>query len=173
LDVQYNIKDASIGQTPITVLATPAHRAAKLVEDQNSTLASLLTKVPYAPMVVATISLPEYSLKAPLQGFGFLVPRNQGLHLLGALFSSALFPDRAPKGQELLTCFLGGMFEPEAIEWSDEKVWEIACSEIKTALGASELPKPVAVARQVSAIPQYNIGHQRWVAAVKDAVQKT
>jgi oxygen-dependent protoporphyrinogen oxidase len=63
------------------------------------------------------------------------------------------------------------MFEPEAIQWTDEKVLEIACSEIKTALGASELPRPVAVARQLYAIPQYNIGHERWVRAVKDELK--
>jgi oxygen-dependent protoporphyrinogen oxidase len=172
LDVKYNVKDAALGQTPITIIATPAHRAADLVEGKNPDLAALLNRIEYAPMVIATVSLPDYSLTAPLHGFGFLAARNQGLHLLGALFSSALFPDRAPKGQELLTCFIGGMFEPEAIQWTDEKVLEIACSEIKTALGASEMPRPVAVARQLYAIPQYNIGHERWVGAVKDELNK-
>jgi protoporphyrinogen/coproporphyrinogen III oxidase len=99
------------------------------------------------------------------------VPRNQGLHLLGSLFSSALFPDRAPKGQELLTCFVGGMFEPEAIEWTDERVMETVCSEMKSVLHTSEIPRPVALFRQPQAIPQYNIGHQRWVEAVKDELK--
>jgi oxygen-dependent protoporphyrinogen oxidase len=173
VDIQYSVGNAAINQSPITVVATPAHRAGDLFQGQNSGLASLLKKVQYAPMVVATVSLPDYSLSAPLQGFGFLVPRNQGLHLLGALFSSALFPDRAPKGQELLTCFFGGMFEPDAIGWSDDQVWETVSSEIRTALGSSEAAHPVAIYRQTHAIPQYNIGHERWVAAVKDELKKT
>ena len=124
-------------------------------------------------MVIAAVSLPDYSFNQPLHGFGFLVPRDQGLHLLGALFSSALFVDRAPKGRELVTCFVGGAFEPEALDWTDERIWETVCGELKLALRASELPRPVALFRQSNAIPQYSIGHERWVEAVKQELKKT
>jgi oxygen-dependent protoporphyrinogen oxidase len=171
LSIQYNVADPRIGETPATVITIPAYRAAALFQQRSPALAGLLKKIQYAPMVIAAVSLPDYSFNKPLEGFGFLVPRNQGLHLLGSLFSSALFPDRAPKGQELLTCFVGGMFEPEAIEWTDERVMETVCSEMKSVLHTSEIPRPVALFRQPQAIPQYNIGHQRWVEAVKDELK--
>ncbi len=173
LNVKYNIADARTGDTPVTVVAVPSYQASGVVKNRNTNLPGLLENVQYAPMVIAAISLPEHSFKDPLEGFGFLVPRNQGLHLLGALFSSALFPERAPKGQELLTCFLGGMFEPDAIDWPDERVWETVCSEIKSALHTSNVPEPVGLFRQRHAIPQYNIGHERWVAAFKEELKKT
>jgi len=172
LCIRYNSEDARIGQTAVTVIAAPAYRAARLLEARNSTLAALLNEIEYAPMVCAAVSLPDHSFDRPLQGFGFLVPRNQGLHTLGALFSSALFPDRAPKGQELLTCFVGGMFEPEAYQWTDERVFETVCSEIQSAMRTSEIPRPVALFRHSHAIPQYNIGHERWVTAVKEELKK-
>jgi protoporphyrinogen/coproporphyrinogen III oxidase len=167
LNIKYNIAGARIGDAPVTVLTVPAYRAVELLQDRQTKLATLLQNIQYAPMVIAAVSLPDHSFNAPLEGFGFLAPRNQGLHLLGALFNSALFPDRAPKGQELLTCFVGGMFEPDAIDWPDERVWDVVCTEIKSALRTSEMPQPVALFRQPHAIPQYNIGHERWVAAVK------
>jgi oxygen-dependent protoporphyrinogen oxidase len=172
LNIKYNVAGVQIGDGPATVIAVPAHRAADLLK-QNTSLGGLLHKVQYAPMLIAAVSLPDHSFTAPLQGFGFLVPRGQGLHVLGALFSSALLPDRAPKGRELLTCFVGGMFEPEAIDWPDERVWEIVCSELKSALHTSETPKPVALFRQRHAIPQYNIGHVQWVAAIKQELERT
>jgi len=173
LHIEYNVSDARIAETTATVLAIPAHRAADLLQNRNRALAALLKKIQYAPMVIAAVALPDDSFKEPLQGFGFLVPRDQGLHLLGALFSSVLFPGRAPKGQELLTCFVGGMFEPEAFDWPDERVWEVVCGEIKSALHASEMPQPLALFRQRHAIPQYNIGHAQWVAAVKQELKST
>jgi oxygen-dependent protoporphyrinogen oxidase len=172
LNVRYHATDVRVGDGPVTVLATPAHQAAALVQDRNPALAALLEKVEYAPMVIAAVSIPDYAFKQPLQGFGFLVPRNQGLHLLGALFSSALFVDRAPKGRELLTCFLGGMFERDAFDWSDDRVWDVACTELKAALQTSELPSPVALFRHRRAIPQYNIGHTQWTAALRDELKK-
>jgi oxygen-dependent protoporphyrinogen oxidase len=167
LNIKYNIAGARIGDAPVTVLTVPAYRAVEILQGGQTGLARLLQKIRYAPMVITAVSLPDHSFNAPLEGFGFLAPRNQGLHLLGALFSSALFPDRAPKGQELLTCFVGGMFEPDAIDWPDERVWDVVCTEIKSALRTSEMPQPVALMRQPHAIPQYNIGHERWVAEVK------
>jgi oxygen-dependent protoporphyrinogen oxidase len=173
LRIEYNNKDARLGDAPVTVITVPAYRAVQLLQRSHSTLSSMLSRIEYAPMVIAAVSFPDFSFKSPLNGFGFLVPRNQGLHLLGALFSSALFPERAPKGRELLTCFAGGMFEPEAIKWSDDQVWGTVCPEIKSALESSEMPQPVALFRQLHAIPQYKIGHEKWAQEVKEELKKT
>jgi oxygen-dependent protoporphyrinogen oxidase len=172
LTIQYNVKDARLDMAPVTVVATPAANASCLVAARNPELSALLKRVEYAPMVIAAVSLPDFSFKEPLNGFGFLVARNQGLHMLGALFASALFPGRAPNGRELLTCFAGGAFEPETIEWPDDRVWETVCPELKAALQSSEMPEPVALFRHRHAIPQYNIGHDRFVGAVKEELMK-
>jgi len=173
LNVRYGVSDARVLDAPVTVLSVPAYRATRLLEDRHSQLAALLKDVRYAPMVIAAVSLPDHAFKDPLNGFGFLAPRNQGLHLLWALFSSALFPDRAPKGRELVTCFLGGALEREALDWPDERVWETVCPELQRALQTSETPGPVALFRHHHAIPQYNIGHERWAASVKDELKQT
>jgi oxygen-dependent protoporphyrinogen oxidase len=172
LNIQYNWKDARVGDAPVTVITIPGHRASRILEQSHPTLSSMLSRIEYAPMVIAAVSFPDFSFKVPLNGFGFLVPRNQGLHLLGALFSSALFPERVPKERELLTCFVGGMFEPEAINWPDDQVWETVCPEIKSALESSEMPQPVALFRHRHAIPQYRIGHEKWTQEVKAELKK-
>ena len=136
-------------------------------------LTQLLENVQYAPMVVAATALPEHSFREPLRGFGFLAPRDQGVHLLGTLFSSALFTGRAPDGQVLLTSFVGGAFEPDAVTWSDERIWGAVCSELKQVLHTSEMPEPIALLRHTRAIPQYRIGHEQWVAALRLALEET
>ena len=123
-------------------------------------------------MVIAATAVPEYSFKEPLRGFGLLAARNQGVHLLGTLFSSSLFTGRAPAGQVLLTTFLGGAFEPEVIEWPDERILEAVCMELKQVLGMSDVPAPVALYRHQHAIPQYNIGHERWVEELGKELKK-
>jgi oxygen-dependent protoporphyrinogen oxidase len=172
LKIQYNVKDARLDMAPVTVVATPAAGASCLFGSRNPELSTLLKRVQYAPMVIAAVSLPDFSFKQPLNGFGFLVARNQGLHMLGGLFASALFPGRAPSGHELVTCFAGGAFEPETIDWPDNQVWETVCPELKAVLQTSEMPAPVALFRQRHAIPQYNLGHERWVRSVKDELNK-
>jgi oxygen-dependent protoporphyrinogen oxidase len=124
-------------------------------------------------MITAAASISQDAFTVPLHGFGFLAARNQGLHLLGALFSSALFAGRAPKGQELLTCFLGGTLEPEAFDWPDDRVWDTVCRELPVALRVAESPRPITLLRHRCAIPQYKIGHEKWVGQVKEELKQT
>lgn len=167
LAVTYCVEDARDGDARVTVVTTPAYRAADILEARHPALAALLNRVQYAPMVIAATSLREDSFKEPLRGFGFLAPRGQGLHMLGTLFSSAAFPGRAPEGHVLLTSFVGGAFEPEAFGWPEERIWETVCSELMRVLQVPAMPEPVALFRHRHALPQYNIGHERLVESVK------
>src|SRR5262249_20877484 len=126
LNFRYGVSDfdADASKAKAAVITAPAYRAADLLRRSLPNLSSLLDKVDYAPMVIAVSTLPDSAFPEPLRGFGFLVPRSEKLHLLGTLFSSALFPRRAPQGRQLLTSFIGGAHEREAIDWSDEKIWD-------------------------------------------------
>ena len=173
LDIRYGQQDVRIGSAPVTVLAIPAYQAVQLLKQPHPSLSDLLAKIRYSPMIVAATSLAETSLKEPLRGFGFLTPRSEGLHLLGAIFSSSLFPGRAPDGRVLLTSFIGGSFEPEALVWPDDQVWDVVCSELQRVLHSETKPEPIALCRHHKALPQYSIGHERWVAALKEEVRRT
>ena len=100
------------------------------------------------------------------------MPRGERLHLLGTIFSSALFPGRAPEGRVLLTSFLGGSFEPEVLTWPDDQVWETVCSELKRVLKADAMPEPIGLRRHQHALPQYNIGHEKLVASLKNELER-
>jgi oxygen-dependent protoporphyrinogen oxidase len=173
LAVRYGQTDARIGSAPVTVLAVPAYAAAGMVHQQHSTLSNLLANIRYSPVIVAATSLAEHDLPEPLKGFGFLAPRSEQLHLLGTIFSSALFPGRAPEGRVLLTSFVGGSFEPEVLKWSDDQIWETVCSELKQVLRAEAMPEPIGLRRHQNALPQYRIGHERLVASLKNELQQT
>jgi len=159
-------------QARATILAVPAYRAAEILVDTHPDLAALLGTVEYAPIVVATTSMPLSSLSRPLTGFGFLVPQSERLSILGTIFSSLLFSGRAPEGRLLLTSFLGGISKPEVFDWPDERIWESVSSELKRLLNSSIRPEPLAIFRHRRAIPQYNIGHSKRVDAIAGELAK-
>jgi len=155
-----------------TVLAVPAYRAAEILSEIHPELAALLGAFDYAPVVVATTSIPLANLSAPLRGFGFLVPKSEQMVTLGTIFSSFLFSGRAPDDRLLLTSYLGGALRPEVFDWPDERIWDSVCKELKQVLKTSTQPEPVTIFRHRRAIPQYNIGHRQRVEAVASELSR-
>ena len=108
-----------------------------------------------------------------LRGFGFLVPRSEGLRLLGTVWNSSLFPGRAPEGMASFTSFLGGMTDPDLASCSPEQIAAIAHSELSSVLGITGAPVAQYVARWPRALPQYNIGHQDITSALRNLRART
>ena len=151
------------------LLACPAPEAAGLVAGFAPDAARVLNEIPQAPIATLHLAWPARALPAPLRGFGHLVIRRPGLRILGAVWSSSLFPGRAPEGWELITAFAGGTTDPDAAALSDEKLLDFAASEISPLLRATERPRLLSVTRWPRAIPQYEQGHAARIAALSKA----
>jgi oxygen-dependent protoporphyrinogen oxidase len=146
------------------VLALPADATAALLAGVTAGRAQPLADVPYAPVVVGCLGYRREQVAHPLDGFGFLVPRDEGLRILGCLFSSSLFPGRAPAGHVALTIFAGGAMGRELAAEPDAAVWQAIESDVARALGTSGEPAFRHLRRWPRAIPQYELGHGRFVA---------
>jgi oxygen-dependent protoporphyrinogen oxidase len=147
-------------------IATPAAEAARLVESVAPDAAAALSGIPHAPLVVAHLSAPAGERRA---GFGHLVVPQSGRRVLGAIWSSSLFPGRAPSDRALYTVFLGGARDPDALALVDEEVVEIASRDLCAALETRERFEPVRVTRYPRAIPQYDLDHRGRMEALSRA----
>ena len=136
------------------VIATPARGAAEMLRGVSSELPKALEEIDYAPIVGMAVGVDPRSSKVPIEGFGFLVPRDEGLGLLGCLFMSRLFPGRAPEGRELLHCVVGGTRWREAVELPDDALRGRIFEELEGILGLREEPQLVALWRVPRAVPQ-------------------
>jgi len=110
---------AGVQRAARLVLSVPAYRAAPLLESLDAELAADLAAIRYPPLASVALGFGREQVAHPLDGFGMLIPSRAGRRTLGVLFSSTLFPDRAPAGQVLLTAFIGGV-RNEAVATLDE-----------------------------------------------------
>jgi len=136
------------------VCTVPAARAAPLLDGE---LASLLERIPTAPVVVVATVFEE-PLAVP-DAFGFLVPREQGLRTLGTLYDSSIFPGRAPPGRRLFRTMVGGRRDPGAIELDDDALTGLVLGELEQVWGFAPRPVAVEVIRHPLGIAQYELGH--------------
>ena len=160
-------------QARVVVLAVPSYVGSELLGTISPGMTELLGSVWYAPIVVAAMSVPITEFSGSLNGFGFLVPRTEGIQVLGTLFSSSLFPGRSPADHALMTSFIGGALLPEVVDWSDDRIWDVVSREVETVLSLrAGSSKPVRLFRQPRAIPQYQLGHSEWLSWVKTKINE-
>jgi oxygen-dependent protoporphyrinogen oxidase len=151
------------------VLAVPAPKAAELVAGFAPEAASALAGIPHPPVAVLHLAWPESALPRPLEGFGHLVCNGPGRRILGAVWSSSLFPGRAPAGQALMTVFMAGARDPGAIKLSDHELTELAARDLASQGLVREAGRALLVTRWRHAIPQYERGHEQRIAELAGA----
>ncbi len=148
------------------VLATPAYVTAGLVERLDAGAAAALRGIPYAPMAVVHLGYDRARVAHPLDGFGLLCPAVERRKVLGILWPTSLFPERAPEGAVLTTSFVGGSRMAALAALGDEALIALTRSEHEAILGASGAPRMARVTRWSQAIPQYVAGHSGRVATL-------
>jgi oxygen-dependent protoporphyrinogen oxidase len=154
------------------IIATPAQQAATLLRDVDPQFESALSPIAYAPVAVVSLGYPQSAIHHSLEGFGFLVPRSSGLRILGSVWNSSLFPNRAPDGHVLLTSFVGGTTDPSAVSLPESEIVPVVHRELASVLGISQPPSFSHVQAWQRAIPQYNLGHFQLIGKLDQLQRK-
>ncbi|HSL40219.1 MAG TPA: protoporphyrinogen oxidase [Desulforhopalus sp.] len=92
-------------------------------------------------------------------GFGFLTPEQENRFALGTLFSSNMFPGRAPQGHILIETLVGGRRHPERLELDDATLTAKAFADVREILRITRDPVYTKVLRPDGGIPQLEQGY--------------
>lgn len=139
--------------------ALPGPRAARLLADSFPALASSIASIPYASSVTVNFAYEQRVLPPEAEGFGFVVPAEEGSGILGCTFTHLKYEGRAPEGRSALRVFLGGRLREDALTAPDERVSAETRAELARVLGVAAVPHVAAVRRYPESMPQYHVGH--------------
>lgn len=120
-------------------------------EEEMKPIASLH----YAPVIQIGVGIKDGS-RVPL-AFGGLIPSVEKEKLLGILFNSSCYSDRAPRGAASLSFFLGGVQHADLLNYSDNELYEVVKEAMHTMLKYPKDTEPYKfhIFRHSKAIPQY------------------
>ena len=148
------------------ICTAPLHRVSDLMVE-TSVDCTPLYDVAYPPLQVVALGYKREAIAHPLDGFGLLVPPVEDtFDILGTIFSSTLFPNRAPEGHVLLTTFVGGARAPDQARTSEKAIRHIVERDLDRLLGVQAPPTFARHIHWPHAIPQYALGY----GAVKDTL---
>ncbi|GER33283.1 protoporphyrinogen oxidase [Striga asiatica] len=141
----------------------------KITRRESPFLLDFIPEVSYLPMSVVVTTFKRENVKRPLEGFGVLVPAKEqqnGLKTLGTLFSSMMFPDRAPSDLYLYTTFVGGSRNQELAKASRDQLKQIVTSDLRQLLGAEGEPTFMNHFYWSKAFPLYGHNYDSVIQAI-------
>ncbi len=154
--------------TDVAVLATPAYSAAEMIGELDPLLRGALSAIPYSPISVVALGYEKATLGNPLDGFGFLIPRGEKRKILGALWDSSVFPNRAPDGKALIRTMVGGVRAPALAALPHAEILELVRSELTVTMGLTAEPILSRTFFHEKGIPQYLVGHGKVLGRIEE-----
>ncbi len=165
-------KDRRVEHSAVVFTGT----AFKLAELQMESGASLdfssFREIRYPPVASVVLGYRREDVAHPCKGFGMLIPKVEGFKILGTIFSSALFPNRAPAGHLLLTSYLGGERYPDLASRPAPELFAMTQEDLRVLLGVKGNPTFQHSVLYPQAIPQYNLGYGRYRELMSDMERK-
>jgi protoporphyrinogen/coproporphyrinogen III oxidase len=148
-------------EADIVIFAVPAFDASPIIKLLSRDTANVLSSIYYSPVISIFLGVKREDVGHKLDGFGFLLPSKEKRKILGCLWNSCLFGNRAPAGLVALNAFIGGARQPELTGLNDEQIIQITLDELKSIMQFSGKPVYLNITRWQKSIPQYEIGYQQ------------
>lgn len=151
------------------ILSSPAYDSAKLLSNIDPELSRRLETIDYSPISIVGFGYDH--LAHPLKGFGLLTTASAKEKILGVLWDSSIFPDRAPMGKKSLRVMIGGQRDPLLALKSKEELIAMAKEGVRRTMGVAEEPQVVFTKQWQRGIPNYGVGHLENVRAIFKRVE--
>ena len=168
LDVRERGQQSRAEHSAVIYAGTAFNLADMEVQTSMPLRLSTFAEIRYPPVASVVLGFRREDVAHPCNGFGMLIPRVEGFKILGTIFSSSLFPNRAPAGHLTLTSYVGGERYPDLASLPHEKLFALTCEDLRVLLGVKGKPTFQHCVFYPRAIPQYNVGYGRYREQMTD-----
>lgn len=157
----------------VILLAIPAHQMPNFSYLLPSKYLSDFSEIEHYPLATVTQVVDKSKLKKEPDGFGFLCTYEPHRKLLGTIWTSSVFPYRAPSNKVLLTSYIGGAHYKKVIDQPPEEISNLTKKEVSEVLNISDQNSisTLHVIVRPKAIPQYNMGHLDKVRRIEEIMK--
>ena len=155
------------------MLASAAYDSAEMVKGFDDDLAKKMNAIEWSSSATVSIAFRKSDVKAPLKGFGFIVPRVEGRRINAATYSSIKWSYRAPDDMVMARVFVGGGHHEELVyELDDAGMLKMVQEELDTILGLKAEPIFSRIYRWRKGMPKYTVGHLDRIALLDRALER-
>src|SRR3990167_2946474 len=173
--VTFKVNNKPISYTTNSVLLSiPAYKIPEFSYLLPDEYLNNFLQIEYLPVASITQVVDKSKIKKELDGFGYLCAKEPHKKLLGTIWSSVIFPERAPQDKVLLTSYLGGTYHKKVTDQSIEEISNLTTKEVAETLDIKDTNsiRTLNVKIYNNALPQYNIGHIERVSRIENLMDR-
>ncbi|MFM7508062.1 MAG: protoporphyrinogen oxidase [Actinomycetota bacterium] len=154
------------------VITTPARVAAGLVDGISPSAARELRSIHTTTVVLATLVFDTADVPGPLDGSGFLIPRDTGLWMTAVSWGSSKWSHWNDGRHVVLRVSAGHAGDRRAEDADDAVVLAALLEDLRTTMRLTAAPRSARVTRWTDAFPQYDVGHADRLARIDLALRQ-
>ncbi len=126
----------------------------------------------YAPVVEIGLGFRQWK-GMDIKAFGGLVPGKEQRNILGLLFMSTIFKNRAPKQGALFTLFIGGAKRPELTQLNQNELLKLIGNDFMDMMAIKEFnPDLIHIKSYSKAIAQYGTDSNKRLESIEQIQKK-
>jgi len=169
---EISLKNNQSFEATHVIISSPLPQCVEMLSHIIPKIKEISDNIPYPPVSVVALGIKKEQLKDKINGFGFLSPNKEKRRILGTLWDSSIFPNRAPEGYVLMRSLVGGMRNSELALLDSDKLAQIVINEINDIMDLKISPDFIRKYLWKQAIPQYNIGYSELMKKLDEIKRK-
>lgn len=126
--------------------------------------------VPSTSVATIALAFPQEAIKKDINGTGFVVSRNSDYTITACTWTHKKWQHSAPKGKVLLRCYVGRAGDETIVELADDQILKIVLEDLNKIMDITMEPDFTVISRWSNAMPQYIVGHNQRMEAIKKQV---
>lgn len=151
--------DQGLLDTDAIIMTVPNYVTGHLLEDVPA--ARKWAEMPHVSVANVLLAYDSKSFEHPLDGSGFVVPRQEGRTITACTWNSAKWPHVAPAGKVLLRAYVGRQGSESIVDQDDTTIIRHVKHDLREIMGIDDTPEFMEVNRWKHSMPQYEIGHSK------------
>ncbi len=160
------VKASQDYETDAVILCIPAFAASRLLANACPNTSALLSDIRYASMAFITYAFDSSEVPS-FNGSGFIIGRDEGLITTACSWTSEKWAHLKGEHTTFLRMSVGRFGETKALGMKDADLLRELKDELITLTGISADPIATRVTRWPNSFPQYELGHSRRVAEIR------
>jgi oxygen-dependent protoporphyrinogen oxidase len=153
------------------IVTTPTYAAARLLAAAAPGATDAMARIEYASIALTLMAYPMAALGRPLDGSGFVVARDSGLHMTACSWASSKWAHLADDDAVILRVSAGRWGEEAVLDNDDADLVALLHTELERTMGMTAAPTSTQVVRWPLSFPQQTVGHLDRVSALEQSLR--